>query len=205
MLGIDKNELNDIKKMIRDSKLKSLKNEKNREKSPVPSTAKNDKKMEENTATAIFYEISENQKDLLKEFIRKPGRPKKSIEDKSKKETVYFKSETLKYLKRFRPELKVSKKINYIIEDYQRLSEWQKRVVSRFESYSKKIDLITRDLDQSMIFDSKTTNKFSEQIFAIAKEVRVYMNILDISMKDIEKYLSSDVLRNLTFVLGYTR
>ena len=126
-------------------------------------------------------------------------------EDKSKKETVYFKPETLKYLKRFRPEYKISKKVNFIIEDYQRLSQWQKRVVSRFDNYSRKIDLITKDLDKSMVFDFKTTDNFSAQIFTVAKEIRTYMNILDIQMKDIEKSLSPDVLRNLTFVLSYTR
>ena len=205
MLGINKEELIDLKNMIRDSKLKFLENEKKCEKPAATTTAQNDKKIEENDQTLIFSEISKNQEELLKEFVCRPGRPRKNSEDKSKKETVYFKPENLKYLKRFKPEYKISKKVNFIIEDYQRLSQWQKRVVSRFDNYSRKIDLITKDLDQSMVFDFKTTANFSAQIFTVAKEIRTYMNILDIQMKDIEMSLSSDVLRNLTFVLNYTR
>ena len=210
MKGISLKDLGEIRSMLKESKKKALaqKPEQIFEKPPVLDTGENHQKTEESRGGDKIEEvsISEKQKDLLFEFKKvSRGRPKKEEDQKSQKSTIYLKPNARHFLKRFKPDKSISKKIDYIIEDYQRLSEWQSRILIRFGKYSKKIDMIMSKMDVVDAFDKKTTDKFTDAIFEISKEIRTYMNICSVNITDLEKYLAPKVLENLKFALSYSR
>lgn len=206
MNGIGLKELGELRSMIKESKKKALTQKTSEiiEKSPVEESAqKSQNDLSDNRQNET---MPEKQKELLFEFKKvSRGRPKKEEDEKSKKSTIYLKPNARHFLKRFKPEKQISKKIDYIIEDYQRLSEWQSRVLARFETYSKKIDKVTTRMDVMDAFDKKTTDVFTNAIFEVSKEIRTYMNICSVNLNDIEKYLAPKVLENLKFALSYSR
>jgi hypothetical protein len=210
MNGIGIKELGELRSMIKESKKKALtqKSEDLSQKPPVLDTAQNSQNIQESRHgdKEELTTILEKQKELLFEFRKvERGRPKKEDDQKSKKSTIYLKPNARHFLKRFKPERQISKKIDYIIEDYQRLSEWQSRVLSRFEKYSKKIEVILNKMDVVDTFDKRATDTFTSAIFEVSKEIRTYMNICSVNLIDIEKYLAPKVLENLKFALSYTR
>jgi len=211
MNGIGLKELGELRSMIKDSKKKTIQAQnqsQNLNSNPIGENGLSvvQVKSDKVDPASDGVGISEKQSELLFEFRRvSRGRPKKEDEDKSQKTTIYLNPESRRFLKKFNPDKQISKKINLMIGDYQRVSEWQARMIARFETYSKKLDVVMDKMDIVSTFDKKLTDQFSEGIFAVSKEIRSYMSICSINIVDIEKYLTPKALENIKFALSYSR